>query len=90
MWTTYVQNFQKIPRCAEQLQEANLTILVSGWGSSNLETGTETKEIILVSLGHFRIHCGVADPGCLSRIRIFSTPDPHQRIYVFLTQKIVS
>ncbi len=25
----------------------------------------------------------VADPGCLSRIRIFSIPDPHQRIYVF-------
>jgi len=25
----------------------------------------------------------VADPGCLSRIRIFSIPDPHQRIQVF-------
>jgi hypothetical protein len=34
----------------------------------------------------FRL-CGtkssVADPGCLSRIRIFSIPDPHQRIKYF-------
>ncbi len=29
---------------------------------------------------------GVADPGCLSRIRIFPIPDPHQRIK-YLTQK---
>ncbi len=31
-----------------------------------------------------------ADPGCLSRIRIFSIPDPHQNIVSILTQKIVS
>jgi hypothetical protein len=28
----------------------------------------------------------VADPGCLSRI---PDPDKHQRIYVFLTQKMI-
>jgi hypothetical protein len=32
----------------------------------------------------------VADPECLSRIRIFSIPDPHQRIFSILTQKTVS
>jgi hypothetical protein len=26
------------------------------------------------------VNVSVADPGCLSRIRIFSIPDPHQRI----------
>jgi hypothetical protein len=35
----------------------------------------------------FQPFSSVADPGCLSRIRIFSIPDPHQNI---LTQKIVS
>ncbi len=30
----------------------------------------------------------VADPGCLSRIRIFSIPDPHQTIEVFLHKKL--
>ncbi len=32
----------------------------------------------------------VADPGCLSRIRIFFVSDSHQRILRILTQKMVS
>jgi len=36
------------------------------------------------------IFASVADSGCLSRIRLFSILDPHQRILSILTQKMVS
>jgi hypothetical protein len=36
----------------------------------------------------YRLCCSVADPGCLSRIRVKKIPDPHLRIEAFLAQKL--
>ncbi len=37
------------------------------------------KIIIIIII---KIYCSVVDPGCLSRIRLFSIPDPRSRILI--------
>jgi hypothetical protein len=51
-----------------------------------IETNADLKHWLNSDRASFDEH-SVTDPGCLSRIRIFSIPDPHQKI---LIRKIVS
>jgi hypothetical protein len=45
----------------------NIRIRIPNTGVRTIQTNSPVK-------------CSVADPGCLSRIRLFSIPVPHQRI----------
>ncbi len=71
----YLANKRKYHSSAteeELQQELSLNSLQAG--------DSEDVHRIIQARIRYRTVSSVADPGCLSRIRIFSIPDPHQRI----------